>query len=206
MPHTRLTTGIRDRIGDYALGLLDSRHARAFAKHLQEGCSICETELRAVIETVSYFALSVPEIAPPPQLRERVLDEVKSVSDLNIYNPQVWKNWKNSGVEGPHVVRADEAGWKSVGLKGVTAKQLYVNPLQDSATMLVRMEPGATYPAHRHGGPEQCYVVEGDLTQDVVLHAGDYVCAEANTIHPVSRTEHGCLLLIISSTHDDLIP
>lgn len=205
MPHTRLTTGIRDRIGDYALGLLNSRQARAFEKHLHEGCAVCETELRAVIETISCLALSVPEVAPRPQLRDRVLDQVKSVSDL-VNNPQVWKAWKNSEVEGPQVVRAGQGEWESVGLKGVTAKRLYVDPLRDSATMLVRMEPGATYPAHRHGGHEQCFVVEGDLTQDVALHAGDYVCAEGNTIHPVSRTEHGCLLLIISSTRDELIP
>lgn len=158
-----------------------------------------------MIETISYLALSVPEAAPPPHLRQRILDQVTSVSDLEKNNPQVWKAWKNSEVEGPQVVRAYQGEWEPVGLKGVTAKRLYVDPLGDRATMLVRMEPGATYPAHRHRGHEQCFVVEGDLTQDVVLHAGDYVCAEGNTIHPVSRTEHGCLLLIISSTHDELI-
>jgi anti-sigma factor ChrR (cupin superfamily) len=72
--------------------------------------------------------------------------------------------------------------------------------------MLIRMEPGASYVPHRHGGPEQCYVVEGDLRDgDVVVRAGDFQCAPESTMHGAQTTEKGCLLLIVSSLRDELL-
>ena len=188
--HNRLTPGTRDRVASYALGLLDARQSRAFREHLAEGCSICQSELRAALKTVSCLSLAVADAAPLPHLRDRILDRVKSMPD--------------PAPEGIHVVR-EGAGWQSAGMEGISTKQLYVDPARDSVTMLVRMQPGATYPSHRHGGPEQCFVLEGDLIQDIVLNAGDYTCAEPHTIHPVSRTTKGCLLLIVSSTHDEVM-
>jgi anti-sigma factor ChrR (cupin superfamily) len=89
----------------------------------------------------------------------------------------------------------------------VFTKQLYVDPARDTVTMLVRMEPGSSYPPHRHGGPEECLVVEGDLrVGDVVLQAGDYQCAAGDSTHDVSTTVNGCILLIVSSQYDELLP
>ncbi len=204
MRHQRLTSEIGDQIAAYALGQLSSAEARAFELHLQAGCSICEEELRSVERTLSFLALSVPQSDPNPQLRERLLRQITGVSDVKD-SPQVWKTWKTASARGQHLVRATQGSWEPVGLQGVLTKQLYVDPIHETVTMLVRMEPGATYPAHRHGGREQCFVLEGDLSYDIGLGAGDYLCAEVDTTHPISRTEHGCLLLIISSTHDDLL-
>ena len=74
-------------------------------------------------------------------------------------------------------------------------------------TMLIRMAPGTAYPAHRHGGAEECYVLEGDLHvgDDIVMHAGDYQRAEAGSTHPVQSTRGGCLLLLTSSLRDELV-
>ena len=72
--------------------------------------------------------------------------------------------------------------------------------------MMIRMEPGTRYPAHRHGGREECFVLEGDLRHaDQVMHGGDYEVVDTGTIHGEQWTEHGCLLLITSSMHDELI-
>jgi quercetin dioxygenase-like cupin family protein len=72
--------------------------------------------------------------------------------------------------------------------------------------MLVRMEPGSSYPGHVHGGPEECYVISGDLRVGDSLHmrAGDYQRVAAGMTHPVQSTDEGCLLLITSSLHDEL--
>ena len=118
---------------------------------------------------------------------------------------QVWKEWPATPEASMHVIVAGEGEWQSAG-EGVLAKQLYSDPARDSVTMLVRMSAGATYPAHRHAGPEQCYVLEGDLeVNDVRLGAGDYQCVPGGSIHGVTRTEHGCLLLIVSSQRDELL-
>jgi quercetin dioxygenase-like cupin family protein len=40
---------------------------------------------------------------------------------------------------------------------------------------------------------------------DLVLRTGDYQCVPAGSVHGVQSTASGCLLLIVSSMHDELI-
>jgi anti-sigma factor ChrR (cupin superfamily) len=69
------------------------------------------------------------------------------------------------------------------------------------------MAPGTSYPAHRHGGAEECFVLEGDLRVGADLHmrAGDFQRAEEGSVHPDQTTDHGCVLLIVSSTADEIL-
>jgi anti-sigma factor ChrR (cupin superfamily) len=186
-PHSQLTTALRDRINSYALGLLDTRDSLRFERHLRQPCAVCEKELHDVLGVVANLALTVPQLTPPPSVRERLMDSVRSIPETR------------------YVIRADDATWQPAGVPGVTVKQLSIDAAADRVTMLVRMEPGAVYPAHRHHGAEQCLVLEGDLTNNVTLRAGDYSFQPAHTEHPVSRTENGCLLLIIASNRDELL-
>jgi anti-sigma factor ChrR (cupin superfamily) len=106
---------------------------------------------------------------------------------------------------GLHVVRAREGEWQNV-CDGVAAKQLFVDTARDSVTMLIRMQPGSTYPSHRHAGPEQCLVLEGDVeVNGLRFDAGDYQCMLTGSVHNVTSTINGCLLLIVSSQHDQLL-
>jgi anti-sigma factor ChrR (cupin superfamily) len=103
------------------------------------------------------------------------------------------------------VVRAGEGEWQIVK-DGVYAKQLYVDVERDRVTMLVRMDAGASYVPHRHAAPEQCFVLEGDIREgDDVFRAGDFQCVARGSTHGAQTTESGCLLLIVSSLHDELI-
>jgi anti-sigma factor ChrR (cupin superfamily) len=68
------------------------------------------------------------------------------------------------------------------------------------------MDPGASWLPHRHGGPEQCFVLEGDLHDgDLLVTAGDFQCAAQGSVHGAQSTTSGCLLLIVSSLRDELI-
>ena len=44
------------------------------------------------------------------------------------------------------------------------------------------------------------------IGDDIVMHAGDYQRMGGGTVHPVQSTEGGCVLFIISSLHDELMP
>jgi quercetin dioxygenase-like cupin family protein len=73
------------------------------------------------------------------------------------------------------------------------------------ATSLVRMDPGTHFPAHRHGGPEEVFVLEGDLVlEGQKMKPGDYCHAEIGTIHSESYTESGCLFLLKASQLDEI--
>jgi anti-sigma factor ChrR (cupin superfamily) len=203
--HEQVNDELREQAALYALGLLEPEEARLFAQHLAEGCAVCENEVRTFEAASSLIPLSLRERKPALQLRERLMERIRPARKEG---PQVWKQWQAPPAQaGPvHVVHAGEGGWQPV-TAGVTAKQLYVDAALDYVTMLVRMAPGSTYPAHRHGGPEQCFVLEGDLrVGPIVLHAGDYQCAPRDSIHEITSTEQGCLLLIVSSQNDELLP
>ncbi len=67
----------------------------------------------------------------------------------------------------------------------------------ETMSMLVRLEPGTTFPRHYHPEDEETYVVEGETWfGDIHLVAGDYHLAPKGTTHGEVRTETGCVLLI----------
>jgi anti-sigma factor ChrR (cupin superfamily) len=97
-------------------------------------------------------------------------------------------------------VRAAEGEWKPGPDAGVTRRTLFVDRARGTATVLVRMEPGAQFRPHRHLSAEQVYMLEGDgHVTGQVLHAGDYYRLPAGTEHEVTYTEGGCLFLVVSS-------
>jgi len=120
---------------------------------------------------------------------------------------QTWNDWApRPSPEGLFVLKADVGELEPTGVAGVTAKALFVDPATDRITMLVRLEPGATYPAHRHAGAEESYVLEGDVSDGVVsLHAGDYLRKDGGTLHEAQSSDTGCFMLIVSSLHDELV-
>jgi anti-sigma factor ChrR (cupin superfamily) len=120
---------------------------------------------------------------------------------------QVWKHWRNQPDAGAMtLLRGADAVWEPTGFAGVEVRRLNVDPAADRVTMLVRMAPGTAYPGHRHGGPEECLVLHGDLLVDGIrMQSGDYQRAAAGTDHGIQSTAAGCVLLIVSSQHDELL-
>jgi quercetin dioxygenase-like cupin family protein len=54
-------------------------------------------------------------------------------------------------------------GWMAAPLPGIKLKVLSRDMVRDTVTLLMRAEPGAQYPAHRHSGGEDCYVISGEV-------------------------------------------
>ncbi len=70
MPHTE---SLGELAGLAALGALDGPDRSTFEGHLRETCGACEAGLAAWQAELVLFALSVPEVAPPPELRAGLL-------------------------------------------------------------------------------------------------------------------------------------
>jgi quercetin dioxygenase-like cupin family protein len=201
MAHEELTNELKEQLTLYALDLLAGEDARAIEQHLAGGCAACEAEVDEARQTAATIVMAVQTRQPPQNLRDRVLGGAPADSSTS----QVWKDWRTSTGSDMVVVRRSDQKWDAVA-PGVFARQLYVNPHQDTVTMMVRMDPGATYSPHRHAGPEQCFVLEGDLFDgEDTYYAGDFQCKERGSVHQVQSTKGGCLLLIVSSLHDELL-
>jgi quercetin dioxygenase-like cupin family protein len=98
------------------------------------------------------------------------------------------------------LVRSEEVAWQPLaepGVKGVFVKVLrYDQATRRAPTILLRFEPGATYPGHNHPGGEEIFVLDGEvrLGKDE-LRKGDYLYTAPGNKHAVlSRT--GCVLLV----------
>ena len=103
------------------------------------------------------------------------------------------------------IVRSNEGEWEEIA-KGVSLKPLFVDQDRGYATALIRMRPGVGYPKHRHVETEECYVLDGDLQiGGQTFRAGDYVRAEAGSIHEGIYSEQGCTLLILSSQRNEIL-
>jgi anti-sigma-K factor RskA len=67
----------RDNLVGFALGALEPSEQRAVEAHAPS-CARCTRELEALVPAVSALGESVEQLEPPPELRERVLAEVRA--------------------------------------------------------------------------------------------------------------------------------
>jgi quercetin dioxygenase-like cupin family protein len=94
------------------------------------------------------------------------------------------------------VVRSGNDGWRELKIPGVSVKALRRDPETGASTALVRLQPGARFPAHNHPGGEEVFVIDGEvLIGPDRLRAGDYLYTPPNGKHAAS-TQGGCVFLV----------
>jgi anti-sigma factor ChrR (cupin superfamily) len=179
--HQNVTDEVRDLASVYALGLLEGSQTAEFERHLA-GCTVCQTEVKAFREVAGELAYAAPPVRPAPRLKQELLRKLAFQHE---------------------VVRADEGAWEPTPFPGVELRRLFVDEVTGAVTSLLRAAAGAVYPAHRHGGLEHVYVIDGDLIfNDHTLETGDYEVSASSTRHSSITTKTGCLALIIHNRAD----
>jgi anti-sigma factor ChrR (cupin superfamily) len=100
-------------------------------------------------------------------------------------------------------VRPHDGGWVYAGAPGVDMRRLFRDKETGRTTILLRMEPGARIPAHRHGDDEQCLVVSGDIRWgELVYREGDFVVMGKGSNHPEIYSEGGNVLLLVAGRNE----
>ena len=100
---------------------------------------------------------------------------------------------------------AADADWGPHPVPGIRMKVLALNRAAGYATLLLDVAPGTRFPAHHHGGAEECYVLSGSLyTCGRRMEAGDFLHADAETDHGELWTEEGCRVLLVVPPDADL--
>ena len=184
---------IKDLAASYALGNLSPEEKKEFEELLRGRDRSIEKELKAFAEVVDYLLYDAGPRNEPEGLEERLYARIKK------------EKRKKKKDEGFLYVRSGEGQWVEI-MKGVKVKNLYRDPAKSYATLLVRMDPGTTFPDHIHTDTEECYVIDGDLRMGGhVFGKGDYIRAEAHSTHENISTENGCFLLIAASEENELL-
>ena len=97
-------------------------------------------------------------------------------------------------------VAVDAGEWVETG-PGNSIKILRSD--DETMSMLVRLEPGTTFPKHFHPADEETYVIEGETWfGDIHLVAGDYHLAQPGFEHDEFHAPEGALLLLRQEMHE----
>jgi quercetin dioxygenase-like cupin family protein len=168
-----------------AIGALDPDERRDLAARVAALPPRVRAEVASLYDASVEIAASVSGEKPSPAVRDALLARIAAPSTLTI--------------------TATEGEWVQTEVPGLSRKILAIDRARDRVTMLVKGEPGARYPAHRHSGPEECYVISGSLNvEGRVLRAGDFHHAEGDSDHGEIWTDEGMEVLLVASASDYL--
>ena len=100
-------------------------------------------------------------------------------------------------VNGSTYVKPQQLEWKKTEFDKVCLKVLDEEKEKGESTVLIKLEPGATLPYHRHPELEQAYVIEGSMyDHDGTCSAGEYVWRKAGSLHE-NHSDTGAVLLAV---------
>jgi anti-sigma factor ChrR (cupin superfamily) len=174
----------------YAAQALAASEAGAAEAHIAS-CLDCQRELESLRPVVDRFVAWPTDVLRPTaslqaRLALRIAEETGKQPVL------------------PPAQRWSEPEWEQVA-PGIECKLLATDAERHRVSMLVRLAPGASYPAHTHAGIEELHLLDGELWIDErKLVPGDYNYGAPGADDERVWSETGCTCLLVTSTKDIL--
>jgi len=174
----------------YALQILPTGEETAIQEHIAS-CSDCRREVESLHPLLNQFVSWPTDVLrPATSLQARLaLRIAEDIGEQQVLPPPQWC----------------EPEWEQVA-SGIECKLLATDTERHRVSMLVRLAPGATYPAHTHAGVEELHLLDGELWIDErKLFPGDYNYGAPGADDERVWSETGCTCVLITSTKDVLI-
>jgi len=174
----------------YALQALPARDLPAIEAHIAS-CPDCQRELESLRPVFDSFASWPTDVLrPATSLQGRLaLRIAEDTGKQPVLPPR--PQWS-------------EPEWERVA-PGIECKLLATDTERHRVSMLVRLAPGASYPAHTHAGSEELHLLDGELWIDErKLFPGDYNSGPPGASDERVWSETGCTCLLVTSTKDVL--
>jgi anti-sigma factor ChrR (cupin superfamily) len=169
-----------------AVGALDADLRKAYRERLANATEAERQGAAAIHKAATLLVTALPPLNPPAEIKERLLARVTAKEDI-------------------FSIRAGEREWQRTAVPGFEVQTLHVDATRNTVVLLARVAPGVIYPAHHHSGPEECYVLAGDVSiHGERLTAGDFHHASTGSDHGVLTSEHGAELLLVVAASDYL--
>ncbi|HLK92376.1 MAG TPA: cupin domain-containing protein [Polyangia bacterium] len=128
-------------------------------------------------------------VTPPAELRARILGGLGGIERFRSVT-EALRRFVDLGADAVAELlrKVDEPAAWSTGLPGLPGiRYFHFSPgaaANGAEAGFVRLEPGATFPHHRHLGPERTFVVEG------VMHDGGRVYGPGSVLDSAAGTAH----------------
>ena len=174
----------------YALQVLPSSEAAAAEAHIAS-CADCQRELERLRPVMDRFVSWPTDVLrPTTSLQARLARRIAEETGKPLVPPPAWQ-WS-------------EPDWEQVA-PGIACKLLATDTERHRVSMLVRLAPGASYPAHTHAGVEELHLLDGELWIDErKLFPGDYNFGAPGEGDERVWSETGCTCVLVTSTKDIL--
>ena len=174
----------------YAAQALPASDAAAAEAHIA-ACPHCQRELEALRPVVDRFVSWPTDVLrPTTSLQARLAQRITAETGRAPVPPPA-PQWR-------------EPDWEQVA-PGIECKLLATDGERHRVSMLVRLAPGARYPAHTHAGIEELHLLDGELWIDErKLLPGDYNYGPPGASDERVWSETGCTCVLVTSTRDIL--
>ncbi len=194
----------RESIPLYSVGALDGRELEEFESYLADASEEELQELASVNDVAAFLIVAQPDPRPPPpEVKASVLRKINQIETANELPPSAEAVLETAMAKGISFIMEEQGEWLELPTKGARIKELSVAPSRGYNLLVVELDPDTDYPQHDHAGPEEGFLLSGDLhMEDRVVKPGDYFHAEPGSKHGRTYSEHGCRLLLVSSTAD----
>jgi anti-sigma factor ChrR (cupin superfamily) len=174
----------------YAAQALSASEAAAAEAHIAS-CPDCQRELESLRPVFDRFVSWPTDVLRPARsLQARLARRIAEETGKQLVLPPA-PQWS-------------EPEWEQVAA-GIECKLLATDTERHRVSMLVRLAPGASYPAHTHAGAEELHLLAGELWIDGrKLSPGDYNYGAPGAGDERVWSETGCTCLLVTSTKDVL--
>jgi anti-sigma factor ChrR (cupin superfamily) len=197
-----ITEQQQEQAARYALGELGTEEQDEFCAQVRTNPELRDF-LHSFQQTLDRVTLAVPSVAPPPALKNKVMNRLRENATAG--SPSVSERMAGAA-PGLRFLEASQAGWKALPIPGAFIKLLSLQSDRGYAVLLGKLDPGVRYPAHTNIGPEDFYLVSGDLhVGEKVLRSGDFHHADPGSLHVENYSVEGCTLLAVLTTDDPLV-
>ena len=187
----------------YALGSFTPEEQEQFVTEVRANSELREF-LASLQRTADKLAFAAPRVALPPNLKAKVLARLGTRPSATISETTEVPSPRAQGLR--FLAGAASSGWKQLPIAGAWIKVLSAQPDRGYAVLLGKLDPGVRYPAHINVGPEDFYVLTGDLhVGDRTLGPGDFHHADAGSAHQENYSVEGCTLLAVLTMDDPLV-
>jgi anti-sigma factor ChrR (cupin superfamily) len=190
----------------YVLGALTGAEQQAFGAEIR-GSAELRDFVFTLQQTTALLAMATPFVRPPRELKDKVLRRIETAAGLVNQPASQHPGVAVASLAGLHFLSADDTvGWKQLPVPGAWIKLLSLERERGYAVLLGKLEPGVHYPAHMNVGPEDLFVLTGDLQiGDRTMRPGDFHHADAGSSHAENYSVEGCILLAVLTSDHPLV-
>jgi quercetin dioxygenase-like cupin family protein len=190
----------------YVLGALTGAEQEAFGAELRGNAELREFVF-TMQQTTGLLAMATPLVKPRHELKVKVLRRIETATGQEYQSATRHPDIASAGLAGLRFLNAnDTVGWKQLPVIGAWIKLLSIERERGYAVLLGKLDPGVRYPAHTNAGPEDFYVLTGDLhVGDRTMRAGDFHHADAGSLHGENYSVEGCTLVAVLTSDHPLV-